>query len=298
MSNLPTPNDSGNEARHQAEIASAGLPALLVEAKRIAQTVAQGVHGRRRVGQGESFWQFRRYQPGDSSQQIDWRQSARSKPLYVRETEWEAAQSVWLWRDLSPSMIYRSTETLPAKFERRDVLLLALASVLNRGGERFALAGAGTRPLSGPTALERLWSLMKNQQPYQTELLISEIPKHAHVVMFGDFLSPLDEIKNTMAMCAARNVRGHLVRIIDPAEEAFPFDGRIEFNDTESSDAFLIGRSELVRDTYKQAFEGHGLGLAELARAWGWSLTSHHTSQPAAPTLLSLYMSLSLRNEV
>src|SRR5215472_8820812 len=95
--------------QHRAEQAAAALPPLLVAATRVAATVAQGVHGRRRVGQGETFWQFRQYQPGDSAQRIDWRESAKSQRLYVRETEWEAAQSVWLWRDASASMDYAST---------------------------------------------------------------------------------------------------------------------------------------------------------------------------------------------
>src|SRR5256714_10721107 len=94
---------SSDALRDRAEQAAAVLPPLLVAAERVAVTVAQGVHGRRRVGQGETFWQFRQYQPGDAAARIDWRESAKSQRLYVRETEWEAAQSVWLWRGGSPA---------------------------------------------------------------------------------------------------------------------------------------------------------------------------------------------------
>src|SRR3990167_11377285 len=94
------------DVRHRAEALAAGLPPLLVAAERVAATVSMGVHGRRRVGQGETFWQFRRYEFGDSTQLIDWRQSAKSQPVYVRETEWEAGQSGWLLRDGSPPMDY------------------------------------------------------------------------------------------------------------------------------------------------------------------------------------------------
>ena len=41
------------------------LPALMVAADRVAATVIQGVHGRRRVGQGDAFWQYRPYRDGD-----------------------------------------------------------------------------------------------------------------------------------------------------------------------------------------------------------------------------------------
>src|SRR4051812_34764592 len=101
--------------QQRAEHLASRLPPLLVLAERVAATVAQGVHGRRRVGQGETFWQFRRYQPGDSAEDIDWRQTAKTDRIFVRETEWEASQSVWIWRDASPSMRWRSTNKLPEK---------------------------------------------------------------------------------------------------------------------------------------------------------------------------------------
>ena len=132
--------------RQRAEHAASTLPPLLVAAERIASTVIQGVHGRRRVGQGETFWQFRRYQPGDAIGAVDWRQTAKGDRVYVRENEWEAAQSVWLWCDASPSMAWRSGHELPTKLERAAVLTLALASLLVRAGEQVALLGGGASP--------------------------------------------------------------------------------------------------------------------------------------------------------
>ena len=81
------------------------VPDLLVEARRIVNTVIAGWHGRRKRGIGENFWQFRPYVEGDSSR-IDWRRSARDDHTYVRDREWEAAHTVWLWADPSPSMLY------------------------------------------------------------------------------------------------------------------------------------------------------------------------------------------------
>src|SRR5438128_12589561 len=151
--------------RERAEQAAASLPPLLVAAGRVAITVAQGVHGRRRVGQGETFWQFRQYQPGDAASRIDWRKSAKSERLYVRETEWEAAQSVWLWRDASASMDYTSAGYVPGgewptKRDRAQLLLVALASLLVRGGERLTVLGSGMAPMSGRIALSRVAELV------------------------------------------------------------------------------------------------------------------------------------------
>src|SRR5207302_6765729 len=149
----------------RAEQSAAVLPPLLVAAERVATTVAQGVHGRRRVGQGETFWQFRQYEPSDAATRIDWRESAKSQRLYVRETEWEAAQSVWLWRDASASMDYSSADYLagaewPTKRDRSELLLVAVASVLVRGGEGLTLLGSGIAPMNRHVALSRVAELV------------------------------------------------------------------------------------------------------------------------------------------
>jgi hypothetical protein len=46
---------------------------LTLEARRIALTTLSGLHGRRRAGPGESFWQFRAFAQGEAAQRIDWR---------------------------------------------------------------------------------------------------------------------------------------------------------------------------------------------------------------------------------
>ena len=121
----------------RAEALGAHLPPLVVEAERVASTVMQGVHGRRRSGMGDSFWQFRPYLAGDAASRVDWRQSAKAERLYVRETEWEAAQTVVLWRDGGPRMQWRSHLAEVTKKDRASLLLLALAALLLRGGERI-----------------------------------------------------------------------------------------------------------------------------------------------------------------
>src|SRR5258708_12455810 len=92
-----TDTGSAQASRQRAEQLASVLPPLLVEAERVASTIVQGVHGRRRVGQGEAFWQFRRYQPGDPTSRIDCRQSAPSHAVFLRDNERDAAHTVSLW---------------------------------------------------------------------------------------------------------------------------------------------------------------------------------------------------------
>src|SRR6516225_2691168 len=219
--------------QNRAEQAASVLPPLLIAAERVAVTVAQGVHGRRRVGQGETFWQFRQYQPGDAASRIDWRESAKSQRLYIRETEWEAAQSVWLWRDASASMDYSSAAYLtgaewPTKRDRAELLLVALASLLVRGGERLTLLGSGIAPMNGRIALSRVVEMIDRDLREPEGLPAFELlPRAAQLVLIGDFLSPLDTVNATIARFAAAGLKGHLLQIADPAEEDLPFDGRV-----------------------------------------------------------------------
>ena len=122
---------------------------------RIANTVISGWHGRRKRGIGENFWQFRPYSDGESLSRIDWRRSARDDHTYVRDREWEAAHTIWLWADLSPSMMYKSTLGSVSKESRALVLMLALAEILARSGERIGCPGV-MEPVSARNAAERL----------------------------------------------------------------------------------------------------------------------------------------------
>lgn len=279
---------------HRAEALAAGLPPLLVRAERVAHTVSQGVHGRRRVGQGETFWQFRRYESGDTVSRIDWRQSAKNDPVYIRETEWEAAQSVWLWRDGSPSMRYRSTDALPEKSERADLLLLALASLLIRGGEHVTLLNTGIPPASGRAVLTRLWSLIEGgQAPADSLPRFELLPRYGRVVMIGDFLSPLEDIRLAITAFAHHGVRGHVLQIVDPAEESLPYTGRLEFEGMEGEGDVLIGRVDSIRDAYREEMANHTQALETMVRAAGWSFARHHTDRPPEAALMALYMALS-----
>jgi uncharacterized protein (DUF58 family) len=282
--------------QHRAEQAAAALPPLLVAATRVAATVAQGVHGRRRVGQGETFWQFRQYQPGDAATRIDWRESAKSQRLYIRETEWEAAQSVWLWRDASPSMDYASSRGLPTKRERADLLTLALAALLLRGGERVTVLGTGIAPSHGRAVLMRMAQQLEREMPNEKNggglPAIEPLPRHGQIVLIGDLLSPLEETERLVASYAAMGLKGFLLQVLDPAEETLPFDGRVRFESLEREDPLLISRVETIRSQYTDRLARHRAGLSAIARAAAWRFATHRSDKPPHTALLALYTAL------
>jgi uncharacterized protein (DUF58 family) len=281
-----------------AEAAGSRLPPLLVAADRVASTVAQGVHGRRRVGQGDSFWQFRRFVSGDPLTRIDWRQSAKSgrrapEGWFIRETEWEAAQTVCLWRDSSPSMHWHSRMASIEKYDRANLLLLALASLLLRGGERVMLMREDARPVTHRSGLDRLATELHTTEGAVPTAM--RLPRHGSVVLFSDFLMPLDEVRSLMARFAGVPVSGYLMQILDPAETALPYQGRIRFRGTESESEVLIPRTELVRDAYAQRLKAQQEALAEICATAGFGFGVHRTDHTPETALLSLYTALSDR---
>lgn len=281
----------------EAERLAGALPPLLVDVRRIAETVAQGAHGRRRVGPGEAFWQFRPYVAGDRPQTIDWRTSAKNDTIFVREMEWAAAATVYLWRDPTASMDWRSDKALPTKRERADLILLALASLLLRGGERVALLGPGERPRVGRGALPalsaRLARAAGETAPAEAALPAPlPLPRHARAVLIGDFLTPLPEIEARLTTLSKRGVAGQLLLLLDPAETALPFQGRVRFEGLEGEGNWLVPRVETLRDAYVERERAHEQGLAAICRALGWRLQRHLTNQPASQALLELFLGL------
>ena len=276
----------------RAEALAAALPPLLVEAERVAASVAPGIHGRRRVGQGESFWQFRPFVPGDTSARIDWRQSGKSDRAYVRETEWEAAQTVRLWRDASPSMAWRSSAALPDKRDRAGLLLLALASLLLRGGERVSLLGGDMRPASGRGGLERLAGALARDADAGELPAGRTVARHATIVLFGDFLAPLDTIRAAVGQLAGTPTRGHMLQVLDPAEIDLPYTGRVRFRGLEAEPEQLVANVGALRAAYADRLAEQQSALAAMARASGWSFAVHRTDHPPATALLALYAAL------
>jgi uncharacterized protein (DUF58 family) len=269
------------------------LPALLVEASRVALTVAQGVHGRRRVGPGETFWQFRNFDVGDPSVLIDWRRSANSSHLYVREREWEAAHTVWLWPDLSSSMNFRSHLAPQTKAERAVVLALALGGLMAQAGERTALANVMT-PTSSRRAIQKLAeNLARSHERFETMPDNLRLPRHSEIVLFSDFLDDIADIQQRIGIIANQGVRGHLVHLMDPAEETLPYSGRVRFTATEGGQIYTAERAETLRRAYVERVEMHKQALAQSARKLGWSYFIHHTDRPPAEILLTVNTYLS-----
>lgn len=274
----------------EAHSLAARMPALLIDAQRVAHTVTHGSHGRRRSGPGETFWQFRHFDINDALSGVDWRRSASSDHLFVREREWEAAHTVWLWVDLSPSMRFRSSLSNTSKESRAVVLALALTELLSRGGERVGLFGG--LPFVGRNAGRKVAEVLLNETAEASLPPKARLSRFSECLLFSDFLEPVNETVAQLQAIASQGVRGHLVQILDPAEETLPYAGRTEFTASEGGDRMIAGRAETLRDSYRERMNRHRIDLLETARRLGWSFVVHHTDRPPEEVVLALYSQL------
>ncbi|MGL4636267.1 MAG: DUF58 domain-containing protein [Beijerinckiaceae bacterium] len=282
----------GSGQRQSAQGLAASMARLSADARRAAASVTAGVHGRRRAGQGETFWQFRPFMSGEAAHRVDWRRSARDDRLYVREREWEAAQSVWLYVDRSLSMDYRSSLAMESKGDRAVVIGLAAADMLVRGGERVGLMGA-TPPIASRRIIERLAEAMVMRPDFGQALPQEGLPPRSEAVVISDFITPLVTLDAQLKALAGRGARGHLVVISDPAEDSFPFSGQTEFIDPEDGFRLRAGEASELATSYQTRMEAHREGVRRLAASIGWSVTSHATDKPASACLLHLSMAIS-----
>lgn len=268
---------------------AASLPRLMLEARRIAANVTHGMHGRRRAGPGESFWQYRRFVSGEPSQNVDWRRSARDDHLYVREREWEAAHTVWLWPDRSISMAFASKGTRDSKLERALIVTFALAELLIAGGERVGVPGL-MNPSSSSRVIDKMAQAMLHDITTRDSLPPSFVPSAlSEVVVLSDFWSPIGEIRATLAGLSASGAHGTLVQITDPAEEAFPYSGRIEFVEPEGGGRITAGRAETWARDYVARVAAHRDAIRDETNKLDWLFSTHSTSRSAAELLLFLH---------
>lgn len=282
--------------RRDAERISGALPPLMAAAERLAASVVAGVHGRKRSGPGETFWQYRHALPGDPSTAIDWRRSARSDQLFIREMEWEAAQTVWLWPDRAQAMDWRSDLAPRTKGERARLLALAMAVLLIRGGERVSLLGTSLeRPATGETQLARMAVELSGEVDEAPDF--GAPPRAAmaaggKAVFLSDFMGPRDSIFPALIHAAERGVSGAYLQIVDPAEESFPYDGRLVLESLGGGVEFETHRARGLKEAYLERLAERRADLMDTARRCGWRCAVHRTDESPRKALLWLYAAI------
>jgi uncharacterized protein (DUF58 family) len=289
---MPVSQSQIHALSQRGEALSQVLPPLLVRAEKVATSIILGVHGRKTAGPGESFWQYRAYGFGDSTQRVDWHRSARSDKVYIRENEWESANTLWVWANTGPRMDYKSHLSSVTKCDRAQIIAVAMACLAMRGHERIGALGSPRAAAHGRLALMRVaeWVAEKHNG---AKPAIAARQRRAAALLISDFLDPITEVRKSWTLLAEAGLKGHIVQIADPAEETLPFDGRNEFLGFDTSSTYLARKTENLRTAYAKAYSDHRQQLRDLAKSLGWTFTMHRTDEAPTRVLLPLYTHIS-----
>lgn len=281
--------------RRKAEEISSSLPALMMQAEKIAASAMHGEHAQRKSGTGEKFWQYRPYHSGDRPQDIDWRQSGKTDHIFIKQREWQTTQRTYFWCASGKGMQFSSSKKLPTKQEAAQVLTLALALLMTRAEDQVGIFGDPKTGRSEHT-IEKIARILhenfygSNAPLPETALFIP--PAHSALVMAGDFLAPLPVIESGFSVLSGNIKNAMVLQVLDPSEISLDFSGRVLFEGLQKSDSETIDSVSGIRAAYQKRMADHIESIKTLCRDHGWFYILHRTDQDASETLRNIWESL------
>ncbi len=283
-----------DKLREQAENSTLSLPALMIKSENIADNVIHGEHVKRKSGSGEKFWQFREYDQSDRPQDIDWRQSAKSDQIFIKQKEWQITRKVFLWCASGKTMDFRSIHTNFSKQETAQITALSIVLLLKKAKEQIGIFGETQTGRSEET-INKIARYLYNKSK-SDDFLPSEhnltLPKHAYFIGVGDFLSPITDIEKCFKTISNQTQNAFIIQTLDPEEINLNFKGRIRFkglNDAEE----IIDNVSSIRDNYSQRMSNHIDAIKSLCHLYGWNYVLHISDNDIENTLRYIWEMIS-----
>ncbi|MGH1403484.1 MAG: DUF58 domain-containing protein [Alphaproteobacteria bacterium] len=278
--------------RHDAEHAISAIPDLFLAAEKISAHIMHGTHAQRKSGTGEHFWQFRDYQETDSPQNIDWRQSAKSDHVYIRQRERQNSRKTYLWCATGKSMAFSSHPKRQTKQYTAQVMTLALSLLLQQGEEHIGLYG-DIKTGRGEDRINKIIHRLGEETDRDAVLPDSEsfsLPVHASLISIGDYLSPIEEIEYSFSNIARSEGKSLIIQVLDPAElDLHSLKGRILFEGHSENESELINNVSSVQDEYKKRMHDHIEKIRSLCLAHNWHYVLHCTDTPIENTIKHIW---------
>ena len=225
---------------------------------------------------------------------IDWRRSARADDQFVRENEWQAAQTVQFWVDTSASMLFASQGD--SKHQRAATLALSVAILLSNAGEKVGSSNKLLLAKSGRAQISALAKLFNRAPDHDFgSPQADDLKPHSIAVFVSDFFGDFAELERSVTAAADQQVYGALLMVLDPQEVSFPFSGRTLFESMSGDLCHESQKADGLRAKYLSVLHDRQVALASLAQSVGWQFHCHTTDQPASTGLMWLYQALEYR---
>ena len=279
--------------RLHAEKLASIAPDLAIKANKLANTVWEGIHNRNKAGIGENFWQFKKYEYGDPIHLIDWKKSAKSSNVFIQEQELSTVQNINIWRDSSKSMNYSSNKNIDSKLYVANLIALTLSIIFLKKSEKVNLNGLNNKNSNNEETISLMTDYITNSisSNDQTSPNIEEISNGSTSILIGDFLYNIEITEKIIKNLSNRNINGFIIHVMDPAEEKFPFTGRINFKGVEGEDPYLIGNAESIKQEYINKFKEHSNSIKTISESYGWNYFIHVTNQELVNLIIKIYAS-------
>lgn len=278
------------------------IKSLLMRAKVVVEGFFSGLHRSPFHGFSVEFSEYRQYTPGDDPRYLDWKLYARSDRYYIKRFEDETNLRCYLLVDLSRSMSFGSLEYTKTDYAKTCAATLAYFLSCQRDGVGLLTFDEHIHQLiparHRPGHLHRLIQhLDRAEGGADTRLgppleeVAQRVRKRGVVVLISDLLTPVDDLEYRLGCLCTQGHEVLVLRVLDPAEQQFEFDGPALFRDLESGREVYVDPSA-SREQYLQRFAAHQKAVDDICNTLGIDITTFSTLRPLE---LSLFDFLNFR---
>jgi uncharacterized protein (DUF58 family) len=277
---------------------------LQLRAKVVVEGFFSGLHRSPYHGLSVEFSEYRHYTSGDDPRYLDWRLYARTDRYYVKRFEDETNLRCHLLVDMSRSMGFGSEDWTKAEYARTAAATLAYFLSLQHdaaGLVTFDEAIVDYLPARYRpghlrhlmVALERPVSGRGTDLGAPIEQIARTVTKRGMVIIISDFLASLETLEVHLGYLRARGHEVVVLRVLDPAEENFPFREPALFHDLESGRDLYVDPAA-ARDRYLKRMAEHTSSIRRASSGLGIDFYSMTTDRPLELVLFD-FLSARLR---
>lgn len=239
----------------------ARIQAIRIRTKRLMTGAPVGDFSTARQGFGFEFKQLREYQEGDDIRFIDWKSTAKTKTVFVRQYTEEKQRTLWLLVDRSSSTWYGSKTVLKYQIQAEAALAIAFAAehendsvgliLFDEGASVAVPLGKGRRHTQ--KIAEKLFSLLEEPVVARTlgtdfsllfDLVAQSVGKKSICFLLSDYRGFTQEHAQKLALLGQRSTVACL-RVGDPVEKKFPEGIVLSLEDPETGELLECSSSDI-----------------------------------------------------
>ena len=267
----------------------------------IARSVVEGtIAGRHKSpfhGFSVEFAEYREYSPGDDLKHVDWKVMAKTDKLYVKRFEAETNLRSYILIDVSGSMAFGSDEKM-TKLDYAGYCAAAMSYLMIRQQDAVGLVAfdrtirhflaprnSTTHLLDILTVLDRMEAREVTQISEAFHVLAERIRRRGLILVFSDFLDDPERVIGGLAHFRHKKHEIILFHVIDPAEQDFPYQDFVEFEDLETQQRLPV-QTRLVARNYREKFNAFIQDLQRRCAEHAIEYVPLRTDRPVETALL------------